>query len=149
MLSPDGPAPAVMHVSRVPGPFGVHLRLAGELDIASAGRLREVTSMLSERDLANLCLDLTDLEFLDAAGLRALLATHALVTGHGGRLVLTGLRPLARRVLRITGLHEVLTVQDPDLNAEGDRHAQQQDPSDTSGTAGGSWSHPAGRLGAG
>lgn len=116
MLTSDSPAPAVLHVSRVPGPYGLHLRLAGELDIATAGDLREAITVLSARDLANLCLDLTDLDFLDAAGLRALLATHRLVTEHGGRLVLTGLRPLTRRMLRITGLHEILTVQDQELS---------------------------------
>jgi anti-sigma B factor antagonist len=112
MPSLDGSAPAALHVSRVPGSYGLHLRLVGELDISTARQLRNATAALSERDLANLCLDLTDLEFIDAIGLRALLATHTLVTAHGGRLVLTGLRPLARRMLRITGLYEVLHVQD-------------------------------------
>lgn len=113
MPSVDSPAPNALSVSRVPGAYGLHLRLVGELDIATADQLCGLTAALSAKDLANLCLDLTDLEFLDAAGLRALLATHTLVTGHGGRLVLTGLRPLARQMLRITGLHDVLIVQDP------------------------------------
>lgn len=118
MASLDGPAPAALHVPRVPGPYALHLRLVGELDIATADQLHKVTSALSERDLANLCLDLTDLEFLDAAGLRALLATHALVTGHGGRLVLTGLSPLGRQMLRIAGLNNLLHVQDAETAAD-------------------------------
>ena len=107
----DDTVAAVFVVSPVRGQHGLHLRLVGELDIATAGQLGAATATLTARDLQHLCLDLTDLEFLDAAGLRALLATRALVADHGGQLVLTGVRPLARRVLEITGLEQVLNVQ--------------------------------------
>lgn len=93
MISLDGHGPAVLHLfaRRVTG--HLHLHGAGELHIATARHLVEVVETLPVVDLEQLCLDLTDLSFLDAAGLRALLTADTVVAGRDGGLRLTGLRP--------------------------------------------------------
>lgn len=121
MVSLDGHGPAVLHLSSRRGRTGLELCLGGELDIATAEHLIGVAGGLADADLQPLCLDLSELEFVDAAGLRAVLVVRRLVDARGGRLVLTGLRPLARRLLEITGLDRVLLVDE--RSHEGARQA--------------------------
>lgn len=119
-LSLDGHGPAVLNVSSQRAAGGLQLLLGGELDIATAEHLVDVATALDPADLAGrLRLDLSGLEFLDAAGLRALLRTHRLVEQHGGQLVLTGPRPLARKILAIAGLDRTLQVQGPSFDRAG------------------------------
>ncbi|MFD9622347.1 STAS domain-containing protein [Streptomyces virginiae] len=77
----------------------VLLRLAGELDLATAPLAHQaVTTALSGRPRA-LCLDLTGLTFCDGTGLRALnRLTHRIHTTHTS-LHLTGLHPNLYRTL--------------------------------------------------
>jgi anti-sigma B factor antagonist len=85
-------------------PEGISLRLAGEMDVATAGRLVELAPTLSDQDVRRVRLDLTELDFIDAAGLSALVQTRTHVLGHGGLLTLHGVRPLLHRLLAITDL---------------------------------------------
>lgn len=77
------------------------LRLAGELDLATAGQL---TGMVRSLPAGHLRLDLSGLTFLDAAGLTALLEARALVRARDGRLVLDRPGPPVLRVLELTGM---------------------------------------------
>ena len=56
-------------------------------------------------------LDLTQLTFVDAAGLRALVQARMLVHGRGGQLTLHGARPLLRRMLEITELNTAFDLE--------------------------------------
>ena len=57
--------------------------LAGELDIATAGILRQSIDELVNPHLGAVTLDLRDLTFVDGAGLRAILDTQQTVTAVG------------------------------------------------------------------
>lgn len=52
------------------------LVLSGELDIASFPRLESATRQLAANGAQAITLDLRDLEFMDLAGLRAILEVH-------------------------------------------------------------------------
>jgi len=54
---------------------------------------------------------LTQLTFIDAAGLRALVQARMLVHGRGGQLTLHGARPLLRRMLEITELDTAFDLE--------------------------------------
>ena len=85
--------------------------LSGELDISGVAGLREALDELHRRGHRRVELDLSDLDFLDAAGLGELVRADRRFRDSGAELVLTGLRPAQRRLLEITGLDRVLTLR--------------------------------------
>ena len=87
------------------------LRLRGELDAANQDLLRcVVRSVLDHHSPRALVLDLSALRFADCAGLSAVLWAHKRLAGQGHDLVLTGIQPLVRRLLDLTGLDTYLHV---------------------------------------
>ena len=103
-ISMDGHGPATLFVTPERSPEGISLRLAGEMDIATADHLVEIARTLSDQDLRHVRLDLAELHFIDASGLSALVQTRTHVLDQGGRLTLHGVRPLLHRLLAITDL---------------------------------------------
>jgi anti-sigma B factor antagonist len=88
----------------------VSLRLAGELDVATAGQLAETMRSLPVEHLRQVRLDLSDLAFLDAAGLTALLRARALIRACDGRLVLDRPAPPILRLLAVTDLTDAFDI---------------------------------------
>lgn len=88
----------------------VVVRLSGELDVATAPLLRERINALVAAGNCRLVLDLGELDFLDASGLRVLVYAQQLAVQEAGwvRLARVGLMPL--RVLRLTRLTQLLPV---------------------------------------
>lgn len=85
--------------------------LSGELDLATAPHLQQVLDQLCRDGYSEIVLDLSGLAFLGAAGLTVFhRVDHQLRAAHG-RLILHRPGPRARRVLAITGLDTVLTIQ--------------------------------------
>jgi anti-anti-sigma factor len=85
--------------------------LSGELDVSGIHRLWDALAALREEGHRHVVLDLSDLDFLDAAGLGALVRADRVFRDAGAELVLTGLRPAQRRLLEITGLDRALLVR--------------------------------------
>jgi len=81
------------------------LALHGELDLLAAPLLR--SELESERAHAAeiLVLDLDDVQFIDSAGLRVILAAHEHATEHRQRLALTPGSPQVQRLLSIAGVN--------------------------------------------
>ena len=100
----DGHGPAVLDVTPQPTPDGVSLRLAGEMDVATARHLPEIVRTLPAHLVRHVRLNLAELTFIDASGLTALIETRKLVHGRGGRLSLQDPRPPLVRLLEITDL---------------------------------------------
>jgi anti-sigma B factor antagonist len=121
-VSMNGHGPATLSVTPERNPEGISLRLAGEMDIATASRLVQVARTLSDQDVRRVRLDLAELHFIDASGLSALVQTRTNVLDQGGRLILYGVRPFVRRLLAITGLSAVFEVE-PRLATPNDRSA--------------------------
>jgi anti-anti-sigma factor len=69
----------------------------GVFDTAVAGLRRTASSAVTE-------LNLTDLRFLDCAGVAAILRLHADMTTGGRAFVIVNPRPIVRRVLDLTGV---------------------------------------------
>jgi anti-sigma B factor antagonist len=90
------------------GPDGCRVVLDGELDVSTVHRLR--TALDGARGARLVVVDLAEVGFFGVCGLTALLGAQSALAAAGGRLVLSGPRPMLRRVLRISGLDAVLTV---------------------------------------
>jgi anti-sigma B factor antagonist len=84
--------------------------LSGALDVTGVGGLWAVLDDLHGHGHRHVVLDLSDLDFLDAAGLGVLVRADARFRSTGARLVLTGLRPAQLRLLELTGLDRRLDV---------------------------------------
>lgn len=93
----------------VDGDGALRLRLTGELDLASADRLRTRLQQLCEAG-RQARLDLSGLRFIDATGLHALIA--GLQAGRAGGLdlfeVATPLSAAAARLVELVGLGPLL-----------------------------------------
>ena len=65
----------------------VHVaRVAGEVDISNAKRLEADISAIVPNDAAGLVLDLSDIEYLDSAGIRMLFELHGRLSDRRQRL---------------------------------------------------------------
>ena len=86
--------------------------LRGELDLAGAPHLQQILDQLCRDGSPEVVLDLSRLEFLSAAGLTVFHRADEHLRAAGGRLILHRPGRLARRVLAITELDTVLTIQE-------------------------------------
>jgi anti-anti-sigma factor len=89
------------------------LRLAGELDLATADVLRERVREVVGHDsqVRRLVFDLAGLEFMDVTGLGALLEARRKVTAVGGSVALQRPRPMVMRMLNLLELEDALRVE--------------------------------------
>ena len=100
------------------------LRLQGELDVSNRERLRRAISSALERHPPILVVDLSGLSFTDCAGVSVLVWAHKRLAGQGRGLVITGTRPVVRRLLRLTDLDTYLHLSSPEaLNGDPDESA--------------------------
>ncbi|WP_449060246.1 STAS domain-containing protein [Planomonospora algeriensis] len=80
------------------------VRLSGEIDILTAGALRERLLDALRHSTGPLVLDLSEVSFCDASGLSVLVGVQHRARELGAILILTAPRPHMSRILRITGL---------------------------------------------
>lgn len=88
------------------------VRVAGELDLATGPRLRRELLLAADRAQRLLIVDLRDLTFIDAAGIRVLLTGARRMAECSGRLTLACPQEGVRRVLEMTDLDRYLGVHD-------------------------------------
>ncbi|WBB81197.1 STAS domain-containing protein [Micromonospora sp. WMMD882] len=103
----------VTHAERDDGV--VCLRLSGELDLSSAPELTAAVDRLVTAGRSRLLVDLTELTFCDSTGIAAFVRGDNAAAAVGGWLRLTGASGRVDRVLRLTGLAEVLR-HDPEVD---------------------------------
>ena len=84
--------------------------LCGELDAAQVAEARRFFLGLAEQGCGRVVVDVTDLVFVDAAGLGVLVGAARSMAGAAGSLCLVDASPMLRRMLRIVGLTAVLPV---------------------------------------
>lgn len=87
-----------------------NLRLAGELDAASAPLLGACLEYHLEMGRQFLRADLSGLAFIDTSGLKTLHEAHQGFLNRSGTLILTGLNARSRRLVHIVGLDSVLLI---------------------------------------
>jgi anti-sigma B factor antagonist len=93
--------------------------LEGELDLSSAPELRELLVALAEKDGTDIVLDLTDLVFVDSTGLSVLVMALNRSRGAGGSITLRNPSASVMRILEITGLVSVFSVESAAVRAAG------------------------------
>ncbi len=105
----DEPRP-VFSVARTERAGDVVLALRGELDLHSADRLLAAASGLTPG--GRLILDLSELTFIDSAGLRALMNLDLRARAAGWGFALAAAAPVVLRLLKLTGFDKRLAILD-------------------------------------
>jgi anti-sigma B factor antagonist len=107
-------------MTAVPEPLGLgvevsgdtaFVQVSGEIDAATSDEFARVLRQAIERDVRRLVLDVAAVDFIDSSGLRALVQAHRAVQGQGGEMVLRAPTDTFRRLLDVTGLDEVFTLE--------------------------------------
>lgn len=97
-------APTALTLTSRVCPAGTVVGLAGELDMATAGHLPEFVGALAPEDCRWVHLDLAGLDFIDAAGLTALIRARAVVEQRSGRMTVGRPGSLAGLLIELTTL---------------------------------------------
>ena len=112
-----------MSQTAAPGAFSVDVSIVGddtivtvrgEVDLVTAAALGGAVDAMIERGQRHLVLDLAQLEFIDAAGLRVFAATLGRLRDVDGTLVFRSPSPKTLKTLEITGLAEVVPLDRAD-----------------------------------
>ncbi|MFG2452771.1 STAS domain-containing protein [Streptomyces sp. NPDC048512] len=98
-------------ITRRDAATGPVLEIVGDLDYASTPDLRQALETLTLTDEQLLVLDLAGLDYCDSSGLTGLLAAHNLATEHGARISLASVPATTARILSLTGLDQVFSMQ--------------------------------------
>lgn len=91
-------------------PDRVVLELHGELDLLGAPMLQEDMEKVEAKAPSIVVLDLNDLQFVDSAGLRVILAAHQRSQERGWDLALTRGTEQVQRLFEIAGVGEHLRI---------------------------------------
>lgn len=92
------------------GTGGVRLVLAGELDLATTPSLVHQLRRAERSNPATLELDLSEVTFVDVAGLTAMLAAARRAGRAGRRLCVSHARPSVRRLFELTALDQSIEL---------------------------------------
>lgn len=91
------------------GPEAVLVALSGRLDMAGVPAVEDAFGAASSS--AKLAIvDLTDTPFIASIGIRLLLANAKILSRRGGRLIAFGCVPQVDKVLRATGLDQLIPL---------------------------------------
>ena len=85
------------------------LALHGELDISTTDELARAASGIAPG--TELVIDLTDLEFMDSAGLRALMNLDLRAREEGWTVSLTSPQPAVLRLLKLSGFEDRIPIR--------------------------------------
>jgi anti-anti-sigma factor len=84
--------------------------LRGELDRLTADDLDAAVRELASKGSPMLILDVSELEFIDSAGLRSLSRAHNLLLDADRELVVRRPSPSVMRLIELVGLSEILRI---------------------------------------
>lgn len=99
-------------------PRHAYVRAEGEIDLATVTRLRTAIIDALAAGVRDIELDLDAVTYLDSSGLGTLVGAHKRIQALGGTLRVHCTQERVLRLLRITGIDRVLTIEQPDGSAE-------------------------------
>jgi anti-sigma B factor antagonist len=105
-LEEDGGAEVVIDTLFDPSGAAV-VSVSGDLDISNAASLQAAVAAVTAQSPERLIFDLSDLRFMDSAGIAVLIGA----AGEVSAVQLRGPSPVVRRVIELTGLTGVLPIE--------------------------------------
>jgi anti-sigma B factor antagonist len=99
-------------ISSGPGPDDVYVvRVAGEVDMSHEDDLRAELRGAAASDSRGIVVDLTECEFIDSTGVRALLLSRQQSEGDQDRLAVAASSEQILRILSVMGVDQVIPIQ--------------------------------------
>lgn len=92
------------------------LPLKGEIDLHVSPSVTASLNSMIEKKPERLVVDLSDVSYIDSAGLAALIGAMQKVEGYGGKFMLAGLQETVRSIFEISRLDQVFQIF-PDADA--------------------------------
>ena len=92
---------------------GCEIALDGRLDGRSVADVRATLHAAIDAGFGDLFVDVSRVDLVDLTGLGVLVGADRRAKLAGRRVVLRDANPRLLRILRVTGLHRVLTVEQP------------------------------------
>jgi anti-sigma B factor antagonist len=92
------------------------LPLKGEIDLHVSPTITASLSQMIEKKPKRLVVDLSEVTYIDSAGLAVLIEAMQKVEGYGGKFLLAGLQETVRSIFEISRLDQVFQIF-PDANA--------------------------------
>ena len=86
------------------------VKVHGEVDVYTAPKLREIVFPLSEKESAQIVIDLSGVSYMDSTGLGVIVGVFKSCRAHNGELKLIGLSDRLKRLFEITGLADILNI---------------------------------------
>jgi len=86
------------------------VKVAGEIDVYTAPKLRETLFPLSEKTRVNIVIDLSAVEYMDSTGLGVFVGAFKNVRSNKGTFQLVGLSDRLKRLFEITGLADIMNI---------------------------------------
>ncbi|PKL38241.1 MAG: hypothetical protein CVV41_22685 [Candidatus Riflebacteria bacterium HGW-Riflebacteria-1] len=86
------------------------INVSGTLDLQHVPEFKQQVSGLLKNGQANIVFDLENLEFIDSAGLEALLSTLVTARKIGGFVALAGVKKTVARVFEITHMDKAFEI---------------------------------------
>jgi len=90
--------------------------LKGEIDLHVSPTVTATLNGVIDQKPERLVVDLSDVSYIDSAGLAALIQAMQKVEGYGGKFVLSGLQETVRSIFEISRLDQVFQIF-PDADA--------------------------------
>jgi anti-anti-sigma factor len=92
----------------------VTVGIGGEVDVLTAPELAALLDTIIDRGHTSVLLDLAKLGFMDASGLRVIASGAARLGAVGGKLTIRSPSHQITRLLDITGLNQVVSIEEPE-----------------------------------
>lgn len=89
------------------------LHLEGELDVSVSEELEQQLLRALRHADERLCVDLSEVTYIDSSSVRALLRAAAIAHDRGKRVQVTGVSRISRRVLELSGVEDLLGLDLP------------------------------------
>lgn len=85
--------------------------VAGEVDVFTAPELRKKLLPICQAG-ETVVVDLSDVDYIDSTGLGVFIGAYKIQRTTKGKLILTGVNQRLLRLFNITGLHEIIEIEE-------------------------------------
>lgn len=98
--------------------------LSGEVDIFNSTELKTQLTQLMDKEVADIHIDCTKLEYIDSTGLGAMVGVLKNINTHGKEMHLSAVKSNILKLFRITNLDKVFIIDSTDESQNLNREAE-------------------------